>query len=356
MQALVSFMMSLAISKPAFRLRCNGFWISHFQNPGLLLSKIEQVEEESGGVEHYAKNFPSRQPPQLARSVQEVLAKKPRDPFWSDALFETKDAAWAYDRTCQLGIKALQMRDRCLEEFRDAKHMDVSGVRQNFSFFGGIPILRHDADLVRSLYRATRYGLTCGLREIAAPQRDHAVQSSAILAAHHNFAAGTYNGDDSAQGYSPDSDPPHFKDHEPLEDPTRLVANPYYTHHFTTAYDPLILTDIAINICDAQPVYIFHTLIPTFKHFFVEILQFKSLTAALHTYLRINTHLPGDALEQLQKNSDASGRGFHRAGDDVRERVTTLCRNCPKTSTDRFQLTAQVHFVLSMAPKSIMSM
>ncbi|KAL0255679.1 hypothetical protein I308_100486 [Cryptococcus tetragattii IND107] len=26
--------------------------------------------------------------------------------------------AWAYDRTCQLGIKALQMRDRCLEEFR----------------------------------------------------------------------------------------------------------------------------------------------------------------------------------------------------------------------------------------------
>ncbi|KIR51733.1 hypothetical protein I315_05680 [Cryptococcus gattii Ru294] len=69
-------------------------------------------------VEHYAKNFPSRQPPQLARSVQEVLAKKPDDPFWSDILFETKDAAWAFDRTCQLGIKALQMRDRCLEEFR----------------------------------------------------------------------------------------------------------------------------------------------------------------------------------------------------------------------------------------------
>ncbi|KAE8539076.1 hypothetical protein D1P53_005446 [Cryptococcus gattii VGV] len=73
-----------------------------------------------GAVEHYAKNFPSRQPLQLARSVQEVLAKKPDDLFWSDILFETKDAAWAYDRTCQLGIKALQMRDRCLEEFRGA--------------------------------------------------------------------------------------------------------------------------------------------------------------------------------------------------------------------------------------------
>lgn len=131
--------------------------------------------------------------------------------------------------------------------------MDVSGVRQNFSLFGDIPILRHDADLVRSLHRATRYGLTRDLREIAASQRDHAVQSATILVAHQNFAPGTYNGDDSAQGYSPDSDPPHFEDHEPFEDPIRLVANPYYTHHFTTAYDPLILTDIAINISDASP-------------------------------------------------------------------------------------------------------
>ncbi|WVQ87076.1 hypothetical protein IAS59_000796 [Cryptococcus gattii] len=49
----------------------------------------------------------------------EVLAKKPDDPFWSDILFEAKNAAWAYERTCQLGIKAFQMRDRCLEKFRD---------------------------------------------------------------------------------------------------------------------------------------------------------------------------------------------------------------------------------------------
>lgn len=63
-----------------------------------------RVEGYDRAVEHnYAKNFPSRQPPQLARSVQEVLAMKPHDPFWSDVLFETKDAAWAYDRTCQLG-------------------------------------------------------------------------------------------------------------------------------------------------------------------------------------------------------------------------------------------------------------
>ncbi|KIR56897.1 hypothetical protein I315_00056 [Cryptococcus gattii Ru294] len=62
-----------------------------------------RVEGYDRAVEHYAKNFPSRQPPQLARSVQEVLAKKPDDPFWSDILFEAKNAAWAYERTCQLG-------------------------------------------------------------------------------------------------------------------------------------------------------------------------------------------------------------------------------------------------------------
>ncbi|KIR35929.1 hypothetical protein I352_00871 [Cryptococcus deuterogattii MMRL2647] len=40
-----------------------------------------RVEGYDRAVEHYAKNFPSRQPPQLARSVQEVLTKKPDDPF-----------------------------------------------------------------------------------------------------------------------------------------------------------------------------------------------------------------------------------------------------------------------------------
>lgn len=54
-------------------------------------------------VEHYINKFASAQPPEMAKSVQEVLGKKPDNPFCSDILFETRDAAWANDRTCQLG-------------------------------------------------------------------------------------------------------------------------------------------------------------------------------------------------------------------------------------------------------------
>lgn len=52
-------------------------------------------------VEHYINKFASAQPPEMAKSVQEVLGKKPDNPFCSDILFETRDAAWANDRTCQ---------------------------------------------------------------------------------------------------------------------------------------------------------------------------------------------------------------------------------------------------------------
>lgn len=177
--------------------------------------------------------------------------------------------------------------------------------RSEFLLFGDTPILRHDADLVRSLHRATRYSLTRGLREIAAYHEDH--PSAEILVTHPNTPSDTHDDDDSERSYSPDSDIPSFRDqaqitHLALDAVAQLVASPYYDPQHPAVDDPVILMDINIHIADDQPIYVFQTPTSTFEHSLDNVLQSVPLTSALHNYLRTNTHIPSAALSQLQKH------------------------------------------------------
>lgn len=159
----------------------------------------------------------------------------------------------------------------------EALHHAVT--QSEFLLFSDTPILRHDTDLIRSLHHVTRYGLTCGLHEIAAYHDNHVVPPAEILVAYPEATCDTHNAES-----------------------TQLVASPYYNPQHPPIDDLVVLTEIIIHIPDDQPIYVFQTLTSTFEHSLDDILQSESLTGALHNYLCTNTHLPGTALGQLRQH------------------------------------------------------